>query len=100
GYKGFMLGRYHREAQFYLIDCNFSENMADKPIYFVPGNKLQWGERIYYYDCNRKGGNYNWFKNNLQEAKGSPVAKGINSDWVFKGTWQPQAIIKNIKKRA
>jgi len=27
GYDGFMLGRYHRDAQFYLIKCVFADNM-------------------------------------------------------------------------
>src|SRR5882724_5767968 len=36
GYDGFKLGRYHREAQFFLIHCSFAENMADQDIYLVP----------------------------------------------------------------
>jgi pectinesterase len=35
GVDGFELGRHHYEAQFYLLDCKFSKNMADKPIYRV-----------------------------------------------------------------
>src|ERR1700694_628005 len=49
GFTGFNLGRYHRDAQFYLLDCHFSKNMADKDIYLVPtGNKILWGRRVYY----------------------------------------------------
>ncbi|HPC36970.1 MAG TPA: pectinesterase family protein, partial [Candidatus Marinimicrobia bacterium] len=33
GVPGFQLGRHHYDAQFFLIDCTFSENMADQPIY-------------------------------------------------------------------
>ncbi len=67
GYEGFMLGRYHREAQFFLIDCNFSKNMIDKPIYRVPTNNIiNWGERIYYYNCHRSGGkDFSWHTDNL-----------------------------------
>ena len=54
GYDGFKLGRYHRDAQFYLIGCNFAANMADKDIYLVPtNNTIQWGRRIYYYNCHK-----------------------------------------------
>jgi pectinesterase len=75
--------------------------MSDSPIYFVPGNILKWGERIYYYNCHRDGGDYAWFKNNLEQAKGSPNAKDINADWVFKGAWKPQlSSTKKIKKRS
>ncbi|HSC37408.1 MAG TPA: pectinesterase family protein, partial [Chitinophagaceae bacterium] len=42
GYDGFKLGRYHRDAQFYLLNCSFAANMADSAIYVVPtANKLQ-----------------------------------------------------------
>ena len=44
GYDGFMLGRYHRDAQFYLVNCSFAKNMKDTAIYRVPtSNVIQWG---------------------------------------------------------
>jgi pectinesterase len=90
GYKGFKLGRYHKDAQFYLIDCTFSETMADEDIYLVPTNNvIQWGRRVYYVNCLREGGDYKWHKDNLNMAQGSPKAKDINADWVFKGLWKP-----------
>jgi len=90
GFDGFKLGRYHRDAQFYLLNCSFADNMADQPIYqAASGNKLQWGERVYYYNCHRKGGDYKWFANNLEKAAGSPSAKSINADWTFAGKWHP-----------
>ncbi|WP_315817273.1 pectinesterase family protein [Paraflavitalea speifideaquila] len=87
GYDGFKLGRYHRDAQFYLINCSFAQNMADKPISRVPTNNLvQWGERVYYFNCHRQGGNdFAWYANNL------PVglkAANINSNWVFGDRWK------------
>ncbi|RYE01580.1 MAG: pectinesterase, partial [Sphingobacteriales bacterium] len=49
GYEGFKLGRYHKDAQFYLVGCRFSERMGDNDIYQVKtGNVLQWGRRVYY----------------------------------------------------
>lgn len=90
GYAGFNLGRYHKDAQFYLIDCTFSKNMADKDIYLVPtNNKILWGRRVYYFNCHRNGGDYAWFQNNLQTAKDSPTANEITVDWLFHGKWKP-----------
>jgi len=90
GYDGFMLGRYHRDAQFYLVDCSFAQNMADKPIYRVATtNAITWGDRVYYYNCHKAGGDYAWFANNLQTAKGSPRADDINAAWVFGTKWNP-----------
>lgn len=88
GYDNFLLGRYHRDAQFYLIYCEFAANMKDQPIYLVPTtNKIKWGERIYYYNCHRDGGKeYNWYKNNL------PAGVSVNDitiNWVFGKRWNP-----------
>jgi pectinesterase len=88
GYDGFLLGRYHREAQFYLINCEFAKNMKDVPIYRVQTNNvIKWGERIYYYNCHREGGNdFAWYKNKL------PVqlnAKDITVEWLFGSRWKP-----------
>jgi len=81
GEEGFKLGRYHRDAQFYLIDCHFSKQMADEPIYLnvsKPQNTILWGHRVYYSNCHREGGDYAWFADNLQQAVGSPTASSIN----------------------
>ncbi|MCX6206630.1 MAG: pectate lyase [Bacteroidetes bacterium] len=96
GEDGFKLGRYHRDAQFYLIDCQFPNNMADTPIYLNPSkpqNIIQWGHRVYFSNCHRVGGDYKWFADNLKEAEGSPSASTINSDWVFSGSWHPEKIV-------
>jgi pectinesterase len=85
GDKGYKLGRYHRPAQFYLVDCQFDENMADEDIYHVKSNPdPKWGHRVYYQNCHRKGGDYVWHGNNL---KIDP--KMITVDWVFEGKWKP-----------
>lgn len=87
GYDGFPLGRYHRDAQFYLINCLFADNMKDAPISRVPTNNLlQWGERVYYYNCNRKAGNYTWFHNNISKE----LAEKITAQWVFGERWDPE----------
>ena len=86
GYDGFLLGRYHRDAQFYLINCLFADNMKDAPIYRVATtNNMQWGERIYYYNCHRKAGDYAWFNNNISKE----LVQKINAQWVFGERWKP-----------
>lgn len=96
GEDGFKLGRYHRDAQFYLIDCHFAKNMADTPIYLNPSkpqNIIQWGHRVYFSNCHRDGGDYYWFADNISQAVESPSASMINADWVFKGSWHPEKIV-------
>ena len=67
GFDGFLLGRYHRDAQFFLLNCRFAANMRDSAIYRVPAsNVLQWGHRVYYFNCHREKGNeFSWYANNL-----------------------------------
>lgn len=85
GYDGFMLGRYHRDAQFYLINCVFADNMRDSAIYRVPTNNvIQWGHRVYYYKCHRKAGDYKWFADNINKE----LANKINVAWVFGNRWK------------
>jgi len=87
GYNGFKLGRYHRDAQFYLINCRFSKNMADTDIYIVPTtNIIQWGRRVYYYNCHRDGGDYPWYANNLPSEV---HAEEITLAWLFGKRWNP-----------
>ncbi|HQY11519.1 MAG TPA: pectate lyase [Ferruginibacter sp.] len=87
GDDDFKLGRYHRDAQFYLLNCSFAKNMADADIYLVPtNNTILWGRRVYYYNCKKEGGDYAWHKNNL------PAGFGINDfnvPWVYDHKWDP-----------
>ncbi len=95
GYDGFLLGRYHREAQFFLVNCRFAANMKDAPIYRVKtNNTINWGERIYYYNCHRDGGNdFTWYSNNLP----AHVNVGdIDPDWVFGNRWKPAAVKEKL----
>jgi len=97
GVKNFELGRHHYEAQFYMIDCRFSRNLDDKPIFRVvnkdstQNRPFNWGERDYYYNCSGEGGNFSWFKNNLITAEGSPKPEDINPLWTFDGKWNPES---------
>jgi pectinesterase len=90
GFDGFSLGRYHRDAQFYLIDCDFAANMKDAAIYRVPTpNNIQWGHRVYYYNCHRQGGgDFSWYQDNLPQRIKS---EEITASWVFGNRWNPMA---------
>ena len=91
GYDGFRLGRYHRDAQFFLVGCTFANNMADRNIYLVKTtNTILWGERIYYANCYRNGGDYAWHKDNLASAKGAPKVIDITPAFVFGKRWEPK----------
>ncbi|PWK18129.1 pectinesterase [Arcicella aurantiaca] len=85
GDKGYKLGRYHRPAQFYLLDCQFDENMADAEIYHVSSSPMpQWGHRVYYQNCHRKAGDYQWHANNF-----TIDPKTVTVQWTFEGKWNP-----------
>jgi len=76
GVPGFVLGRHHRDAQFYLIDNGFSSAMSPRAIYAADApDPRQWGERIYYADT-------------LHTADGSPRDEDITATWVL-GRWDP-----------
>jgi unsaturated rhamnogalacturonyl hydrolase len=88
GYDNFYLGRYHRDAQFFLIDCVFAANMRDSSIYRVPtSNILQWGHRVYYYNCRKESGrDYSWYANNLP---GEIKPEDLTVIKVFNHSWDP-----------
>ncbi len=96
GDNGYKLGRFHRDAQFYLLNCTFSNNMADADIYWVPSkvarDSVSWGRRVYYYNCKKENGtDYDWYKNNLPKDWG---INEFNIPWVYNYKWSP---IKNEK---
>lgn len=120
GTNGWMLARHHHDAQFYFLDCTFAKTMADRPIKRViyplstnPPSEADirkntendrsnvWGERNYFWNCHRDGGDFAWHSNNLASASGSPKPEQINAAWTFAGKWNPERIagpaIKQIK---
>ena len=98
GVQGFALGRNHRDGQIFLLDCMFSKAMADTPIYWPEGSRThwQWGDRHYYYNCHRDGGDYAWFKNNLEAAETAPKESEITAKWTFDGKWDPEETMPSI----
>ncbi|HEX8411792.1 MAG TPA: pectinesterase family protein [Thermoanaerobaculia bacterium] len=93
GATTFNLGRNHRDAQFYLLDVELSENTADKPIYpaDAPDPRV-WGERYYYANARRKSGNFAWHADNLHTAAGAPRDEDVTATWTFGGRWDPASI--------
>jgi pectinesterase len=86
----YKLGRYHHESLFYLLDCSFDKNMADAPIYkAATAKEVFWDSKAYYYNCHRAGGDFEWFKNNLDKAPGAPSPPAISVQWTFDGKWNP-----------
>jgi pectinesterase len=100
GANDWWLGRHHRDAQFYLLDCTFSATLADRPIARVhyPDPKkeqqvtdaIRWGERCYYFNCHREGGDLAWHRDNLATAEGAPTPEQITPAWTFAGRWDPE----------
>lgn len=91
GIPGFALGRNTRDGQFFLLDCFFSKNMADRPIYQAPGTAtFQWPVRAYFSNARREGGPLAWLADNLGLAKDSPRAEDIDARWTFGGRWDPE----------
>lgn len=92
GDPGFKLGRYHRDAQFYIINGWFAKEMADAPIYLNPSNpqnQINWGQRVYFYNAVKEGAAFAWLKNNLETAKGNIKPENITPNWLFGGSWMP-----------
>jgi pectinesterase len=98
GVSGFPLGRNHLDAQIYLLNCVFSANMADRAFYRPPSSPREWvwGDRHYYFGCHRDGGDYGWFKDNLETAQGSPVRGDIDATWTFDGRWDPESQLRPL----
>ncbi len=119
GVPGYELGRHHHDALFFLLNCNFSNTMKDRPIYRVlypldgspptpadiQNNKQHdptniWGERNYFFNCHRDGptgekaaGDLPWFKDNLTAYSPTLKPEDITPAWTFANTpdkWDPE----------
>jgi hypothetical protein len=98
GVPNFPLGRNHRDGQIFLLDCIFSREMADTPIYYPNGSATtwKWGDRHYYYNCHREGGDYAWFKDNLETSASAPKENEVTAKWTFDGKWDPEENIPAV----
>jgi pectinesterase len=111
GAAGWYLARHHQDAQFFFLNCTFSQSMIDRPpkrvIYPLSAtapttqgdinrnkdyDKVNlWGERACFFNCHRDGGDYPWFADNLTGAPGSPKPDRITPAWTFANTWDPES---------
>lgn len=94
------LGRYHHDHQFYLVNCHLSANILDSNISYAYTDKVldpcPWGQRVYYYDCQREGGHSGWLRDNLDEAEGSPAFHAVTARWTFGDRWDPEAQLRQL----
>jgi pectinesterase len=126
GVDGWSLARHHHDAAFYFLTCRFSESMIDLPplrVVYPLGSAPatdadraknreldrtnRWGERAYFFDCHREGGDYAWHADNLETASpaGAPplTPDDVTPAWTFDGTWDPESTagpkIESIERR-
>ncbi len=94
------LGRYHHDAQFFLLNCRLSANIIDSNISYAYTDKVldpcPWGQRTYYHGCSREGGHAGWLADNLGNAPGSPAPHAITARWTFEGKWDPERRIREL----
>lgn len=100
GVPGFMLGRRHYDGQFYLINNQYSTNMADKPIFrhTYPAQPERdranlWGDRYYFSHTDPKQIRYPWMQAHLPEGV---AAEQISAKWTFAGRWDPEQQVKAL----
>ncbi|WP_423187333.1 pectinesterase family protein [Alishewanella sp. d11] len=103
GVPGFMLGRRHYDAQFYLIDNTYSRNMADTPIfrhtYPTEPERNQanlWGDRYYFSHQDSNNSIYPWLASNLAKHPQALSAEHITAQWTFAGRWDPEAELAQL----
>ena len=62
GMPDFALGRNHRDAQFYLLDAAvLAEHGRSPDLSGRAPDPRQWGERYYYANARRDGGDFAWY---------------------------------------
>ncbi len=94
------LGRYHHDAQFFLVNCSLSDKIMDKEIAYAYTDKvldsIPWGRRVYFHNVHRDGGDFDWMKDNLGESEESPSVEEITALWTFGGRWDPESKIEEL----
>lgn len=101
GVEGFWLGRRHYDAQFFLLDSELSERMADLPIFRktypdTSRNRANlYGDRYYFSNINHPK-KYVWLTDNLPNGTLAEIKqKGLES-FTFGHQWQPSATLKQL----
>ena len=98
GVEHFFIGRHHYDAQMFVLNCHFTEKLADLPLYRKTyKNKPEkdkpyiFGDRHYYFNCKRDEGNYEWLNDNLTEYSSKIKVEDITSSWTFDNQWEPES---------
>lgn len=95
-----ILGRWHHDSQFFLVNCKLSKQILDCNIGYAYSDKVldpcPWGQRIYYYGCTREGGHSGWLRNNLQESEEAPEFHAVTAQWTFGNRWDPEQRIRDL----
>ena len=95
-----MLGRYHHDSKFFLLNCRLSKQILDTNISYAYSDKVldpcPWGVRTYYYNCSREGGHSGWLRNNLEQSDEDTEFHGFTAAWTFKGEWDPEQRIRDL----
>ncbi len=98
GVQGYYLARHHYEAQFFFLNCRFSQTMDDKPIvhYVYPDEPEKnrpyfFGDRYYFYNCHRTGGDYAWHRDNPESWPAGAKPSGLTPEWTFDNQWDPES---------
>ena len=55
-----------------------------------------WGQRTYYANCPREGGQSGWLDDTLGQGPGAPAFYGITAQWTFGGRWDPERRIREL----
>ncbi len=94
------LGRYHHDSQFFLMNCRLSSQILDQNISYAYIDKVldpcPWGQRAYYYNCHREGGDSGWLKNNIEKSEEKPDFHGVTALWTFNNKWDPENRIRDL----
>ena len=94
------LGRYHHDSQFFLMNCRLSSQILDQNISYAYTDKVldpcPWGQRAYYYNCHREGGDSGWLKNNIEKSEEKPDFHGVTALWTFNNKWDPENRIRDL----
>ena len=95
-----ILGRYHHDAQFFLLNCKMSSQILDTNIQYAYIDKQPdpnpWGLRAYYWNCYREGGHSGWLNNNINQSEEAPEFHSVTALWTFKDRWNPEERIRNL----
>ena len=98
-----LLGRYHHDAQFFLLNCHLTANVLDSNIHYAYSDKVldpcPWGLRTYYHQCTREGGHSGWLNDNLHEAENAPTPKQLqDARWTYNYEWDPEQRLRELWK--